>query len=208
MIKAVLFDVDGVLLDSMLSNAEWFRQILGHFGYTGPRDDELYPLFSLPANDVVRKFAIGADEQKIEEILNYGFAMESRNVDDLIRVPDHALDTVKKLSHEYTLGLVTSRRKAFMHEVYMRYPQTLFPVVVTIEDTTKRKPDPEPLFLAAKRLHVVPQACVYIGDMPSDVEAGHAAGMKVIIFSKNKIEGADAQTDVFTELPTLIEARP
>ena len=58
----VLFDVDGVLLDSMLSNAEWFREALGHFGYAGPRDDAMHDLFHLPAADVVKKFAVGASE--------------------------------------------------------------------------------------------------------------------------------------------------
>lgn len=205
MITAVLFDVDGVLLDSMLSNAEWFREILGHFGFVGPRDDEMYEYFSLPSDDIVRKFALNADEKKIEEILEYGFSIASSKVDQLMRVPEHALDVVQKLSRKYKLGLVTSRRKDFMNEVYSRYPQDLFPTVVTIEETKKHKPDPEPLLLAAEELNVPPEQCVYIGDMPSDVEAGHAAGMKVIIYSKVTVPGADKQTEDFSEIPNLIK---
>ncbi len=205
MINAILFDVDGVLLDSMLANAEWFREMLEHFGYRGPRDDEMYALFHLPGADVVRKYAADASEEKIKEILHYGYTKESRLVDHLLRVPDHAVSTVQKLARHYQLGIVTSRRNVYMAEVYAYFPRKLFQAVVTIEDTKKRKPDPEPLLLAAERLGVPADHCVYVGDMPSDVEAGRAAGMKVIIFSKNEIPGADAQTENFAEIPVMLE---
>ena len=77
--------------------------------------------------------------------------------------------------------------------------------MVAYEDTENHKPHPEPLLLAAKSLNVSPEECVYIGDVENDLIAGRAAGMKVIIYAKEAILGADAQTASFKELPQLIQ---
>lgn len=55
-----------------------------------------------------------------------------------------------------------------------------FDVVITADDLTKGKPDPEPFLLAAERLGVEPHECVVVGDSINDVLAGKSAGMKVI----------------------------
>ncbi|MCH7492280.1 HAD hydrolase-like protein, partial [Patescibacteria group bacterium] len=52
-----------------------------------------------------------------------------------------------------------------------------------------------------------PRQCVYVGDLENDVIAAKAAGMKAIIYSKNKIKigGADGCTSSFKEIPKLVE---
>ena len=59
--------------------------------------------------------------------------------------------------------------------------KTYFRTAVAYEDTTRHKPHPEPLLLAANRLKIKPSGTVYIGDAASDMEAAKAAGMKFIL---------------------------
>jgi N-acetyl-D-muramate 6-phosphate phosphatase len=54
-------------------------------------------------------------------------------------------------------------------------------VLVCPEDVSSTKPDPEPMYLAAKRIHVAPEQCIYVGDHPRDIDAGRAAQMYTIL---------------------------
>jgi len=69
----------------------------------------------------------------------------------------------------YTLGVVTSRKRAFSQ------------LIVTEEDTAPRlKPLPDPLLYALQRLRALSAAAVYVGDNPDDIIAAHAAGMRAV----------------------------
>lgn len=116
-------------------------------------------------------------------------------------------ETVRALANEYPLAIVTSRiRESVFEAPELAKLKDAFRVAVSYDDTANHKPHPEPLLYAAEKLGVAPAACVYIGDVENDVIAGHAAGMKVIIYSKNNVPNADAQTALFTDLPQLIRS--
>ena len=54
-------------------------------------------------------------------------------------------------------------------------------VLVCPEDVTHTKPDPEPMYLAAKQIAIAPEDCIYVGDHPRDIDAGRAAKMYTIL---------------------------
>lgn len=203
MIKAILFDVDGVLLDSMHANGAWYRTVLAHFGYAGPSDADMPTIHHLLAVDVFRRYIPGVTEDQLSAMMAYGDHIDSDPA--LLRMPHGAQAVVQELADQYPLGIVTHRTLSHLQELFHFYNKDWFRAHVVAEDTTKHKPDPEPLFLAAKRLHVPAEHCVYIGDMPSDVEAGHAAGMKVIVYSQNNVSDSDASTDTFSEIPNVLK---
>jgi HAD superfamily hydrolase (TIGR01509 family) len=107
-----------------------------------------------------------------------------------------ASDVVKELHKKYPLGIVTNRVRGHIFETpEMKEIETLFTGVVGYEDTEKHKPDPEPLFLSAKKMGVAPNKCVFIGDAETDMQAGQAAGMKTILYLP----------DSFPQIPSQIE---
>jgi len=65
-------------------------------------------------------------------------------------------------------------------------------VVVGAEDTTRHKPDPEPLLAALDRLDASSADAAYVGDSPFDVRAAKAAGVKAVAVVWGGIHGADA----------------
>jgi len=117
------------------------------------------------------------------------------------------LVTIRPNYQNYLLGIVTSRIKESVYESpKLAKLEKYFKVAVSYQDTTNHKPHPEPLLFAAQKLGAKPEECVYIGDVENDIKAARAAGMKVIIYSKNKFDQADACTSSFIKLPELISS--
>ena len=146
------------------------------------------------------------DKYKIREIWEMGRNRAVPYQRDLLKIPTGINLVIDELSKTYQLGIVTNRIRRNMYESSeVEKLKDYFEVSVTYEDTEKHKPDPEPLLLAASKLGIQPSECVYIGDVETDVQAGHAAGMKVIAFSKERVPGADAATSEFGKIPELIE---
>jgi pyrophosphatase PpaX len=79
------------------------------------------------------------------------------------------------------LGVVTAKRRSTVELAFANVPLGhLFETVVGGDETERHKPDPEPLLLAAERMHARPDETAYVGDSPFDVLAAKAAGMHAV----------------------------
>lgn len=204
MIKAIIFDVDGVLLDSFESNLSFYQELMKVAGYPQPTRAQYLDMNHLPMWDVIRILTKLTDDAKIMKIWKQGKALLYDGVPPVM--PDGAADAVKNLSVHYQLGIVTSRvREHIFTEAGLGDIKKYFKAAVGYEDTAKHKPFPDPLLLAAKKLKVLPEECVYIGDALTDVQAGNAAGMRVIFYGKERPEGAIANAKDFKEIVDVIK---
>lgn len=203
MIKAVLFDIDGVLVDSFDANLQYFTNLLKRAGYRPPTRDEYVSIFPLTVWDSIKELTKSESEEEISRI----FEMAKTNVDypyHLIEITEDVLDGIHKLE-KYKLGIVTSRvREGFYNNPVLVKLKEHFPLVVTYDDTKKHKPHPEPLLFACNKLGIKPSEAVYVGDQQVDIDAGESAGMKVLLYSKNKFGNPDLFTSSFKEIPELI----
>lgn len=206
MIKAVLFDIDGVLIDSIEANWTFFQRLMTKFGYQAPTLDEYRLMFHLPMLEVIRQLAKGASEEKITEMFESGAKRAVEYPLELVKLNDGANETLKILSQKYQLGLVSSRIKEAVYGLpQLAEIRSLCQVIVTFEDTEKHKPDPEPLLLAIKQLHVAPAETVYIGDAESDFQAAQAASTHCIAFQKPEL-ATSLHSDQLTQLPGIIDS--
>ena len=205
MIKAVLFDIDGVLLDSFEAGLLFFQDILAHMGYPKPNRDEYRKAFHLPLTLALKHLAKADITEELERLHEIVGKVQYHS--ELLTEPPHTKETLKTLSKNYKLGIITNRDKNGLLKRYFPFSHTrkYFSVCITRTDVTHYKPHPEPLLLAAKRLHLSPSECVYIGDSHTDIEAGRSAGMKTILFGTRKSKDADAVTTSFRRLPQLIK---
>jgi len=206
MIKAVIFDVDGVLLDSFEANLDFFQRLFIKAGYSAlTREQYLKDGFYRGMVDVIKDHVVNISDEELQRILNFWKSRQVVHNGALLSFPKDLDEVVKKLSENYLLAIATSRvKEGVFKPPRMAALKNLFSTTVAYEDTKNHKPHPEPLLVAAKKIHVEPDECIYIGDAPSDVIAAHAAGMKCVVYSKNKIGGADVQTDDFGEIPKLV----
>ena len=202
MIKAVLLDIDGVLVDSFDANHKFMNDLLVKAGYAGLPRETSRKYFHATMMDIIRMVTKSTSDAEVQRIWDMGNTRKVKYPLHLVTMPKDVPDTIARLSEKYTLGLVTSRIRNGVFE----YPklaalQNYFSVNVAYEDTANHKPHPEPLLFAAKQLGFSPGECVYVGDLETDLQAAKAAGMKCIICSKDFFDTADGYIQTFGGLP-------
>ncbi len=206
MIRAVIFDVDGVLIDSFAANLKFYQDLVRYAGYPPPTREEFGNFFHLTLRDAVRAMTGLTDEEEIQKVCMAGRKRVVPYPISLLKYPDGMREVIQGLSRGYLLGIATSRGRVAVYEApELAKLAPYFRVVVAYEDTESHKPDPAPLLFAAEKLGVKPEECVYVGDVKNDILAARAAGMKVIVYSEKIVEGADKATYRFTDLPALIK---
>ncbi|MDD3284794.1 MAG: HAD family hydrolase [Patescibacteria group bacterium] len=205
-IKAVIFDIDGVLLDSFEANLKFFQNLMTEFNYKPPTRENFKETFHLSMLDVVKYFTNSTDEEEINKIWEAGRDRGSLYPMELLKIPENVELVLEELNKNYLLGLATSRVKESIYSIpQLAKLEKYFKVAISFCDTVRHKPYPDPLLKAAGKLGIKPEQCVYIGDLESDMLAAKAAGMKIIIYSKDKVDGADYQTSSFEEIIELVK---
>ncbi len=204
MIEAVLFDVDGTLLDSREANIASYQRIFGRAGYRIPFKEEIIPLLHLTKYDMIGALAGGMPKAEVEALRE--FAQSVPYPVELLRVFPGSLETLVSLSEKYKLGLASNRiRKGIEAYFSVSGLRDYFPVVVGADDVVHPKPSPEPLLKALGLLDVLPSNAIYVGDTHVDVEAARAAQMNTVILYNSSVPGADAYFSSYSELEPLIE---
>jgi len=207
MIKAVLFDVDGVLVDAFDANLKFFQDILVKAGYPLPAKEQFPKNFHLTMFDTIKMLTKSTSEEEVQRMWEIGNTREVPYRIDLMKIPQNRNAAIRTLSKMYRLGIVTSRiRNGVFDFPEAAKIQKYFSTAIAYEDTSNHKPNPEPLLLAAKQMNVAPNDVVYIGDVDDDIQAARAAGMKVIIYSKTPFDTPDGYTSSFKALPKLIKS--
>jgi len=200
--SAILFDLDGVLIDSTRSVDRQWRAWAREQGI----DEEkiIAIAHGVRAIEVIRAVAPHLDaEAELHKL-------ESREADDRVDVAvmPGAIDLVNTIP-DGRWGVVTSGTRdlatARLRLGGLRVPK----VLVTAEDVANGKPHPEPYLRGAKLLSVKPQECLVIEDAPAGIRSAHAGGMKVVGFAstyeKEKLGEADAAVKSFEELSVAVE---
>jgi HAD superfamily hydrolase (TIGR01509 family) len=177
---AVLFDMDGLLIDSEPLWLEAERSVMARLGSGWTEADQMALLggsLERTVRYLLAKAARPAPAQAIAEWLMAGMNERVRRDGVPLRPGARELLTAVAaagLPH----ALVTSSERSFMDAV-LASTGLRFDVLVCAEDVTVTKPDPEPYLLAAKRIGVHPADCFALEDSPNGVASAGAAGCRV-----------------------------
>lgn len=206
MIRTILFDVDGVLVNSFEANFKFYYDFFRSFGYEGFTRDWYIENQHLTFMDVIRKIA-RVDDAKAQRIWDAGYNKKVLYTVDLITLMPGVRETIPTVANRYSLGIVTNKTKTGkMFEIKgMDELKGYFKTIVYSEDVQKPKPDPAGIRLALQRLDSSPEEAVYVGDMPSDMKAAKDAGVRFIAFRNERMENAKIWTPDFSNIPHLIE---
>lgn len=174
----ILFDLDGTLADSIDLILSCYRYTMRvHLG-AEPPDDRWLATLGRPLRDQIRAFA-RSDEEAAAMMATYQ-GYQRRVHDGMVRPYPGVREVIARLSEAATpLAVVTSKRR----EVALRTLRCCgldgyFPVVISADDVTNGKPDPEPVTAALTALGSPAAGTVlFVGDSPFDVMAGRAAGV-------------------------------
>jgi phosphoglycolate phosphatase len=182
-IQAVLFDLDGTLIDSAPDLGAAVDQMRVDRGMPSLPLVHYRPMAGAGARGMIG-LAFGFtpehpeyDAMKEEFFRNYEACMTQRTFafEGVVQMIDALV------AAQLPWGVVTNKSKRFAEPLTQAMPLFKTAAVVISGDTTPyAKPHPEPLFEAARRLGIAPSACVYVGDDERDIVAGLAAGLKTV----------------------------
>ena len=210
-IEAVIFDMDGVLVDTEHLWDEVREELTGEWGgrYTPEAQQAMMGMSSREWSRYLHE-VVGLRE--LPEVINGEVVrrMLARYEADLPVVPG-AVDAVRALaSAGYRLAVASSSNRELIDTVLRRLGLTeLFEVTLSSEEVARGKPAPDVYLEAARRLRVEPGRCAAVEDSASGIRSAHAAGMHVIAYPNRHYPPADdalALADSVVE--TLDSLRP
>ena len=203
--EAIIFDMDGVLVDSEVLNEKHWKL------WAEKENVSLEWIMSIhhgvPAEQTIATVAPHLDAASEARWFEENLSMD---LDGLL-----AFEGVHQLlaglpEHKWAIGTSAPKIIAFNRLKYLELP--IPEIVVTIDDVEKGKPAPDPYLKVARGLGIKPEQCVVIEDAPAGIEAAKAAGSRVLaIPTTNKTEalsGADAIVPRFADLQvTLLDRK-
>lgn len=194
-IDAVLFDLDGTLLDSapdLASAANQLRlvrgmQVLPHAHYR--------PFVGTGARGMLRiALDVQPDAPQFEQLKEEFFVAYEQCMgqhSQLFEGVPHLLQVLQ--GHAKKWGIVTNKSERFTLPIVRSLGVLATAESVVCGDTTAHaKPHPAPLLEAAKRLEVLPERCIYVGDDERDMVAARAAGMQAVAAAYGYLGGVDS----------------
>ena len=197
--RAIIFDLDGTLIDSVGPITESVNVALSEMGLPEKDPSEIFRLLGKPFEQKCVEL-IGTAEDDIVKRFATIFRAHYRQIclDATWMLPGAESALRYLAGRRVTMGVATTKPREFAEMILDHLGcRQFFPVLVGPEDVERVKPDPEPVEKAARMLDIPPADCVYVGDTPIDVEAAHAAGARCIAvcsgaYSRAELEAAGA----------------
>lgn len=188
-LKAVIFDLDGTLIDSEYFHFECWNEILVDYGVQLEYPDWLknYAGIQLPLNakNLLSKYSIDAslaDVVKRREALT----LERLKTKDVELMP-HALEIIEFLNErKLLLAIVTSSPREDVAAIFDRNGLSkYFRLIITRTDVVQNKPDPEGYLKCCAMLGLAQEECIVYEDTINGIKAAKAAGIRCIAIQSN-----------------------
>lgn len=208
--SAVIFDMDGVIVDSEPLHERAFREVFAELGY-GDRHGIHFPDYYGRSDRVLWLDFI--ERHRPSQPLEMLTRLKEDRLLALLEAEEPIFpevpNLVEALAVRSRLAVASGSTRAVIRTVLaMRDLHRHFPVAVSSQDVTRGKPDPDIFLLAAQKLGAEPACCVVIEDSAMGVAAAKAAGMRVIGITNSlpaeQLRQADAVVSSYAEIGRLL----
>ncbi len=215
-LKALIFDFDGIIVDTEPLHYRAFQEILDPLGlgyswneyvtlYMGFDDREAF-------REAFRAHQKTVDEKDLENLISKKAEIFQMIIGNGIKPYPGVVELINSLYGNIPLALCSGALTSDIQPILMNLDlQGSFDVVVTAEDVAASKPDPASYVLAYSRLSakfpsllIKPENCLAIEDTPAGIESANAAGISVLAvsnsYSNDKLSGAVLVVDSLNNL--------
>lgn len=199
-LRAAMFDMDGVLFDSMKNHAKSWYETMQHFGYSDFTEKEAYMHEGRTGAGTInivkqRMFGTTATEDEVQEMYKYKSDLFN-SLPKAVRMPS-ALEVLQgvKASGVVPMVVTGSGQKTLLDRLNRNFPEIFSPeLMVTAFDVKYGKPNPEPYLMGMKKFEkhegksFTPNNFIVIENAPLGVQAGVAAGVFTIAVNTGPLD--------------------
>lgn len=203
-IKGVIFDLDGVLVDTAVFHFQAWKRLAQELGFdfTEIENEQLKGVSRIASLEKILNWA-GVDASESEKIEMaerknrwYLDLVEQMNADEILPGSLELLHWLKKNGYQVALGSASKNAPLILEKTGMI---SFFDVLVDGNSVSLSKPNPEVFLKAARDLKLLPEVCLVFEDAQAGVDAARAAGMSVIGIGSN-LNGTDLSISSLEEV--------
>jgi phosphoglycolate phosphatase len=222
-LSAVLFDLDGTLLDTLQDIAEALNRTLIQYGCGPLGQNEVRAMIGRGSPVLIelataaqgRSFDAPTQAAMVERFFRHYGDLEESNESTAQPFPGAAESLRTLHGAGLRIAVVTNKQHRFAASLLERLGLSgWIDLVVGGDSCPRRKPDPQPLLYACECLNAAAAQSLMVGDSVNDVQAARAARIPVVCVSYGYNEGRDPRTlecdallDSLAELPALLESK-
>ncbi len=203
-VRGILFDFDGVLVDSEPIRFKAGAQALAEIGASLTWERFLTVWLGRTDHAGLRDILGDRYEAEGERVVTRRNVLYEKWLDEVPPYAD-AVTLLGRLPDGIRLAVATGSRRIEVQRILTRLGLfQRFQAIITAEDYRRAKPAPDPFLAATRRMDLAPASCLVIEDSPAGVAAAHAAGMPVLAVDRGRVAaGLDKATWVVASLEEL-----
>lgn len=200
--EIVIFDCDGVLLDTEKSARHYYDVLFTQVGAPLLTDEQFQSAFMSTVEEAIDHFIKDPYHRIAAHKLQKTF--DSTRFLDEIEIAPTTLPFIRFLRQFVKTAIVTNRSYS-MSEIVERWRlDTYFDLIVSALDVTHPKPHPEGLEKVLATFQIAPQAALFVGDSPSDQKAAISAGIPFVSFQHPEMN-ANFHIHEIPEIATILD---
>jgi pyrophosphatase PpaX len=176
-VEALLFDVDGTLVDSSEAIIGAIEKVLASKGWVCEKD-RIIGMIGMPLEEIFRVFTPNLSDEEIWNLVReYREYYLTHHLENTKIDPSTIILLEKLKKNGFKLGIITGKYREPVYDMLEHFGiLKLFDTVVTGYEVKRHKPAPDIVIEATKRLRVDSKRCAVIGDSPVDIQTGKRAG--------------------------------
>lgn len=180
MLKSIIFDCDGVLLDTLEANRYFYDAILERLGYPRLSQADLHAVHAMTVKEAFDHVMTPEDALRAPAVAH---ELDREIYVAHVKVPDHLHNLLAKLKTRFRLGVVTNRDARGVQALADFDLLQPFDAIISASDVACPKPNPEGLLKICRIFGISPAEGLFVGDSAADYKAAAAAQMPFVAYN-------------------------